>query len=414
MINITNSLQKTHKAARTLQALSNSAIQKLLLDMAKALEEKQATLLKANAGDLSRQAKDNPRNDRLLLNEQRIKNIAASMRKVAKLPDPTGRVLEERILYNGIHLKKIAVPLGVVGAIYESRPNVTFDIAALCLRSRNAAVLKGSSEAADTNAAAVKLIHSVLKAHGLPTALVNLLPPDREVVQQLFEATNYLDVLIPRGSDQLIQFVRQHSRVPVIETGAGVCHVYIEKKANLKKAVDIIVNAKTSRPSVCNAADTILLDKAIALAVLNALQAPFTAFEVEIFADPVAYKQLKGYPFLRKATKADFGREFLSLKCAIKIVDGIDEALEHIDTYSTKHSEAIVSEDKKQCARFIREVDAAAVYSNASTRFTDGEEFGLGAEIGISTQKLHARGPFALEKLVTEKWILEGNGQIRK
>lgn len=414
MINITNSLQKTHKAARTLQALSNSAIQKLLLDMAKALEEKQATLLKANAGDLSRQAKDNPRNDRLLLNEQRIKNIAASMRKVAKLPDPTGRVLEERILYNGIHLKKIAVPLGVVGAIYESRPNVTFDIAALCLRSRNAAVLKGSSEAADTNAAAVKLIHSVLKAHGLPTALVNLLPPDREVVQQLFEATNYLDVLIPRGSDQLIQFVRQHSRVPVIETGAGVCHVYIEKKANLKKAVDIIVNAKTSRPSVCNAADTILLDKAIASAVLNALQAPFTAFEVEIFADPAAYKLLKGYPFLRKATKVDFGREFLSLKCAIKIVDGIDEALEHIDTYSTKHSEAIVSEDKKQCARFIREVDAAAVYTNASTRFTDGEEFGLGAEIGISTQKLHARGPFALEKLVTEKWILEGNGQIRK
>ena len=414
MINITNSLQKTHKAARTLQALSNSAIQKLLLDMAKALEEKQATLLKANAGDLSRQAKDNPRNDRLLLNEQRIKNIAASMRKVAKLPDPTGRVLEERILYNGIHLKKITVPLGVVGAIYESRPNVTFDIAALCLRSRNAAVLKGSSEAADTNAAAVKLIHSVLRAHGLPTALVNLLPPDREVVQQLFEATNYLDVLIPRGSDQLIQFVRQHSRVPVIETGAGVCHVYVEKKANLEKAVEIIVNAKTSRPSVCNAADTILLDKAIASAVLNALQAPFSAFEVEIFADPAAYKLLKGYPFLRKATKSDFGREFLSLKCAIKIVDGIDEALEHIDTYSTKHSEAIVSEDKKQCARFIREVDAAAVYTNASTRFTDGEEFGLGAEIGISTQKLHARGPFALEKLVTEKWILEGNGQIRK
>ena len=216
MINITNSLQKTHKAAKTLQSLSNSGIQKLLLDMAKALEEKQSALLKANASDLSRQPTDNPRNDRLLLNEQRIKNIAASMRKVAKLPDPTGRVLEKRTLYNGIHLKKVAVPLGVVGAIYESRPNVTFDIAALCLRSRNAAVLKGSSEAADTNAAAVKIIHSVLKAHRLPTALVNLLPPDREVVQQLFEATSYLDVLIPRGSDQLIQYVRQHSRVPAL------------------------------------------------------------------------------------------------------------------------------------------------------------------------------------------------------
>ncbi len=413
MININNSLQKSHKATRSLQALSNSAIQKLILDIAKLVEEKQASLLKANASDLSRQDKDNPRNDRLMLTEQRVRNITASMRKVAKLPDPTGRILEERTLYNGIHLKKIAVPLGVVGAIYESRPNVTFDIAALCLRSRNAAVLKGSSEAADTNNAAVKLIHTVLKAHGLPIALVNLLPPDREVVQQLFEATKYIDVLIPRGSEQLIQYVRKHSRVPVIETGAGVCHVYVEKKANLKKAVDIIVNAKTSRPSVCNAADAILIDKAIAPQLLKDLQAPLAAFEVEIFADTDAYKLLKGYPFLRKASKADFGREFLSMKCAIKLVDGMDEALEHIDTYSTKHSEAIVSEDKKQCARFIREVDAAAVYTNASTRFTDGEEFGLGAEIGISTQKLHARGPFALEKLVTEKWILEGNGQIR-
>ena len=413
MININNSLQKSYKATRSLQALSNSAIQKLILDIAKLVEEKQASLLKANAIDLSRQDKDNPRNDRLLLTEQRIRNIAASMRKVAKLPDPTGRILEERTLYNGIHLKKIAVPLGVVGAIYESRPNVTFDIVSLCLRSRNAAVLKGSSEAADTNLAAVKLIHAVLKEHGLPTALVNLLPPDREVVQQLFEATKYIDVLIPRGSEQLIQYVRKHSRVPVIETGAGVCHVYVEKKANLKKAAAIIVNAKTSRPSVCNAADAILIDKAIAAQLLNELKAPLAAFEVEIFADSAAYKLLKGYPLLHKASKADFGREFLSMKCAIKLVEGMDEALEHIDTYSTKHSEAIVSEDKKQCARFIREVDAAAVYTNASTRFTDGEEFGLGAEIGISTQKLHARGPFALEKLVTEKWILEGNGQIR-
>ncbi len=413
MINISNSLQKSHKATRSLQSLSNSAIQKLILDIAKLVEEKQASLLKANASDLSRQDKDNPRNDRLMLTEQRIRNITASMRKVAKLPDPTGRILEERTLYNGIHLKKIAVPLGVVGAIYESRPNVTFDIVSLCLRSRNAAVLKGSSEAADTNNAAVNLIHTVLKAHGLPIALVNLLPPDREVVQQLFEATKYIDVLIPRGSEQLIQYVRQHSRVPVIETGAGVCHVYVEKKANLKKAVDIIVNAKTSRPSVCNAADAILIDKSIAPQLLKELQAPLAAFDVEIFADAAAYKLLNGYPFLRKASKADFGREFLSMKCAIKLVEGMDEALEHIDTYSTKHSEAIVSEDKKQCARFIREVDAAAVYTNASTRFTDGEEFGLGAEIGISTQKLHARGPFALEKLVTEKWILEGNGQIR-
>lgn len=317
-------------------------------------------------------------------------------------------------MYNGIRLRKISVPLGVVGAIYESRPNVTFDIAALCLRSRNAVVLKGSSEAADTNKAAVKIIHGVLKAHGLSTELVNLLPSDREIVNQLFTATRYLDVLIPRGSESLIQFVRANSRVPVIETGAGVCHVYIEQKADLKKAIDIIVNAKTSRPSVCNAVDTILIDKSIAPKVLDGLREPFAAFQVGIYADPSAYRLLKGYPHLQKASIEDFGREFLSLNCAIKLVDGMDQALQHIDAYSTKHSEAIVSEDKKQCARFIREVDAAAVYTNASTRFTDGEEFGLGAEIGISTQKLHARGPFALEKLVTEKWILEGKGQIRK
>jgi glutamate-5-semialdehyde dehydrogenase len=414
MKSIESSLIKTHKAAKSLQAISNKQLQNVLLDMATALEEKQSLLLKANARDLARQSPDNPRNDRLLLNEQRIRSIVASMRKVAKLPDPTGQLLAERTLPNGIQLKKISVPLGVVGAIYESRPNVTFDIATLCLRSRNAAVLKGSSEAAETNLAAVKIIHGVLKAHDLPAALVTLLPPDREVVQELFTATRYLDVLIPRGSDKLIQYVRTNSRVPVIETGAGVCHVYIEKKANLKKAIDIIVNAKTSRPSVCNAADTILIDAILAPKLLKELQAPFASFEVEIFADPASYRLLKGYPYLSKASKADFGREFLSMKCAIKIVSGIEEALEHIDTYSTKHSEAIVSEDKKQCGRFIREVDAAAVYTNASTRFTDGEEFGLGAEIGISTQKLHARGPFALEKMVTEKWILEGDGQIRK
>lgn len=414
MKNIEQALAKTHKASKSLQAVSGTTLKKILIDLADALEKNQAPLLKANASDLSRQDPDNPRNDRLLLNPQRIKSIAGSIRKVAKLPDPSGKVLEERTMYNGIRLRKISVPLGVVGAIYESRPNVTFDIAALCLRSRNAVVLKGSSEAADTNKAAVKIIHGVLKAHGLSTELVNLLPSDREIVNQLFTATRYLDVLIPRGSESLIQFVRANSRVPVIETGAGVCHVYIEQKADLKKAIDIIVNAKTSRPSVCNAVDTILIDKSIAPKVLDGLREPFAAFQVGIYADPSAYRLLKGYPHLQKASIEDFGREFLSLNCAIKLVDGMDQALQHIDAYSTKHSEAIVSEDKKQCARFIREVDAAAVYTNASTRFTDGEEFGLGAEIGISTQKLHARGPFALEKLVTEKWILQGKGQIRK
>lgn len=406
-------LIKTRRASTSLQALSNQQLQELLRALGDELVTQSKVLLKANAKDLAKQDPGNPRNDRLLLTEQRIKNIASSIKKVAKLPDPTGKILEKRTLPNGLQLQKVSVPLGVVGAIYESRPNVTFDIAALCLRSRNACVLKGSSEAAHTNELGVKLIKKVLKEKGVNPDVVTLLPPEREVVGQLFTATKYIDVLIPRGSDSLIQYVRKNSLVPVIETGAGVVHVYVERKANLKQAVDIVVNAKVSRPSVCNSADAVLVDKQIAKTFLRQLQPAFKAHEVEIFADAAAYSLLKGYPHLQKATPEDFGREFLSLKCAIKIVDGMDEALEHIATYSTKHSEAIVSEDKKACERFIREVDAAAVYTNASTRFTDGEEFGLGAEIGISTQKLHARGPFALEKLVTEKWIIRGKGQVR-
>jgi glutamate-5-semialdehyde dehydrogenase len=274
-------------------------------------------------------------------------------------------------------------------------------------------VLKGSTDASNTNKTSVALIKKVLKKHGFSPDLVTLLPAEREVVNEMFTATKYIDVLIPRGSDGLILFVRQNSRVPVIETGAGVCHVYVETRADIAKAVGIVVNAKVSRPSVCNSADAVLVDQAIAAKFLSALMPEFQKFGVEIFADKVSYKLLKGYPQLERASPEDFGREFLSLKCAVRIVKGIDEALAHIAEYSTKHSEAIVSQNKKACERFIREVDAAAVYTNASTRFTDGEEFGLGAEIGISTQKLHARGPFALEKLVTEKWILRGDGQVR-
>jgi len=305
------------------------------------------------------------------------------------------------------------VPLGVVGAIYESRPNVTFDIAALCLRSQNACVLKGSSDAEETNKAGVDIIRRVLEENNIPVDAVTLLPSERETVQELFTATKYIDVLIPRGSDGLIQYVRKNSLVPVIETGAGVCHVYVEKDADLAKALNIVVNAKVSRPSVCNAADTIIVDKSVAEKFLKGLQPLFDKFKVEIFADETAYSLLNGYTWLHKAAPEDFGREFLSLKCAIRVVNDIDEALEHIQQYSTRHSEAIVSENKENCERFLQEVDAAAVYSNASTRFTDGEEFGLGAEIGISTQKLHARGPFALEKLVTEKWVIRGEGQVR-
>lgn len=384
-----------------------------LTGLAAALEENSTALIRANRKDLASQDPGNPRNDRLLLNEQRIRSIAQSIRTISKLPDPAGKQLEKKVLANGLLLEKISVPLGVVGAIYESRPNVTFDIAALCIRSRNGCLLKGSSEAEHTNKAAISIIKKVLKANGIDPDCVTLLPSARETVQELFTATKYVDVLIPRGSESLIQFVRKNSEVPVIETGAGVCHIYVEKHAVMKKALAIVVNAKVSRPSVCNAVDTILVDAAVAPAFLRQLQPLMGEHGVEIFAEPKAHKLLKGYLLLQKAAAADFGREFLSLKCAVKVVKDIDEALDHIREFSTRHSEAIVSENKKQCERFLQEVDAAAVYTNASTRFTDGEEFGLGAEIGISTQKLHARGPFALEKLVTEKWLVKGNGQVR-
>jgi glutamate-5-semialdehyde dehydrogenase len=404
---------KTSKAAINLRQATDKQLKAVLTQLADELEKNSAAILKANQLDVEKQDPGNPRVDRLLLNKQRIAAIANSIRKISRLPNPSGKTLEKRRLDNGLLLQKITVPLGVVGVIYESRPNVTYDIAALCLRSQNGCVLKGSSEAENTNQASIRLIKKVLKANDIDPDCVTLLPSDRETVQELFTATKYVDVLIPRGSESLIQFVRKNSLVPVIETGAGVCHVYVEKEASIKKAVSIVVNAKVSRPSVCNAMDTVLVDEAVAPVFLKQLQPLFNEHQVEVFADAKAHKLLKGYPHLQKATPEDFDREFQSLKCAVKVVKNIDEALDHIGEHSTKHSEAIVSNNKKQCARFLQEVDAATVYTNASTRFTDGEEMGLGAEIGISTQKLHARGPFALEKLVTEKWLLQGNGQIR-
>jgi glutamate-5-semialdehyde dehydrogenase len=407
-------LRKTHRAASALRTSGQGQVKKALLLLAAALEADSGALLRANARDMGRQDPGNPRNDRLLLNEQRIKAIARSIRTISRLPDPGGKLLERKTLENGLKVEKLTVPLGVVGVIYESRPNVTFDIAALCLRSRNACVLKGSQEAEETNRAAMAMIRKALKAAGVDGDCVTLLPSERETVQELFTATRWVDVLIPRGSDALIQYVRANSRVPVIETGAGVCHVYVEKEADLDKAAAIVVNAKVSRPSVCNAMDTLLVDRAVAGPLLQRLRGPFEVHGVSVLADREAWRLLKGYPLLGVARPEDFAREFLSLQCGVKVVRGIDEALEHIETYGTRHSEAIVSRNKRQCERFLQEVDAAAVYANASTRFTDGEELGLGAEIGISTQKLHARGPFALEKLVTEKWVIRGTGQIRE
>ncbi len=414
MSKVTAQIIRTYKAAVSLRNLDDKTIRATLKMLARELETNAATIVKANAKDLARQDPDNPRTDRLMLNIKRIGHIAGSIRKISTLPNPGGKTLEKRRLPNGLQLQKRTVPLGVVAAVYESRPNVTFDIAALCLRSQNGCVLKGSSEAEDTNRAAIGLIRKVLKANGIDPDVVCLLPSARESVQELFAATRYVDVLIPRGSDSLIQYVRKNSLVPVIETGAGVCHVYVEQEAGMAMALDIVLNAKVSRPSVCNAVDTVLVDRAVAGKFLKGLQPLFQAYEVEVLADKEAHAILKGYPFLKKAVPGDFGKEFLSLRCAVKVVKDMEEALVHISTHSTRHSEAIVTGNKKKGERFLREVDAAAVYVNASTRFTDGEEFGLGAEIGISTQKLHARGPFALEKLITEKWILRGNGQVRE
>jgi glutamate-5-semialdehyde dehydrogenase len=404
---------KTHKASAALRNATDEQVINTLFRLADAIEENDAVILEANKKDLSKQIEGDPKKDRLLLTEERIRSIANSIRKVSNLSNPSGKLMEERRLDNGLMLRKISVPLGVVGAVYESRPNVTFDIASLCLRSMNGCLLKGSSEAENTNRAAINIIKEVLKENKIDPDCVTLLPSERETVQEIFTATRYVDVLIPRGSEGLIQYVRKNSLVPVIETGAGVCHVYVEKEAAMEKALNIVVNAKVSRPSVCNAVDTVLVESSIAPEFLNQLQPLFVPHKVELFADDTAYELLGGYPYKQKATSEDFGREFLSLKCAVKVVKDFDEALSHIDEYSTRHSEAIVSENKDRCERFLREVDAAAVYANASTRFTDGEEFGLGAEIGISTQKLHARGPFALEKLVTEKWVIRGDGQIR-
>jgi glutamate-5-semialdehyde dehydrogenase len=413
MNSIFKQIQKTHHAAIFLQQAKQSVINRIIKLYADALVEHADAIMRANRKDLAKMNTQNSLYDRLLLTPERLCSISNGLKKVAKLGDPSGVVLEEKKLSNGILLQRTTVPLGVVAAIFESRPNVVADIAALCLKSRNACVLKGSRDAEHTNKALVQLLHHVLEQQQLPKELVLLLPPQREVVKELFTATKYIDVIIPRGSNRLIQFVRKNSLVPVIETGAGVCHVYVHREAELSMAVSIVVNAKTSRPSVCNAMDTLLVDATIAPAFLEQLAAAFQQQQVQLYADAKAFALLKGYPHLFKATKEDYDREYLSLACAVKLVQSEDEALQHIAEHGTRHSEAIVTNNKKVAERFLQQVDAAAVYHNASTRFTDGEEFGLGAEVGISTQKLHARGPFALEKLVTEKWVARGNGQVR-
>jgi len=407
--------QASRQAAGAVRNLSDATKAALLNDLAERVVAQRDFILAENQKDLDSMDDADPKKDRLLLNGKRIEGLAQSLREVALLPDPSGEILLERTLEQGLKMQKIAVPMGVIGVIYESRPNVTLDVAALCLRSGNACILKGGKEAYYSNSCLVKLIHESLDKFNVPASAVTLLPTDRQYTLEMLTATRYVDLIIPRGSEALIQFVRKNSLVPTIETGAGVCHTYVEQSADFEKARAIVVNAKVSRPSVCNSLDTILVDRAVASEFLPKIKAGLAAHDVEIFADETAYPilQAANYPFLQKAQPEDFGREFLDYKCSIKVVNGLSEALAHIQEYSSRHSEAIVSEDVAAVETFLTEVDAAAVYANASTRFTDGGVFALGAEIGISTQKLHARGPFALEKLVTEKWIVRGNGQVR-
>ncbi|TKB98712.1 glutamate-5-semialdehyde dehydrogenase [Pedobacter cryophilus] len=415
MENITQLLKNAVEATTQIKILSAEKKQQVLEQLAQEIDNNIASIISENKKDLDRMADDDPKKDRLLLNEDRIKGLAQSIIDVSKLDDPTGKVISETHLDNGLFIQKKTVALGVVGVIYESRPNVTIDVAALCIRSGNVCLLRGGSDAEATNLCLVNIIQKVLVGFNLNPNIVQLLPTDRKHVEELLTADKYVDILIPRGSQQLIEFVRKNAKVPVIETGAGVCHTYVEATANLENAAKIICNAKVSRPSVCNALDTVLIDQSILVSLIPLMAKSLADYEVEIFADEQAFELLKkaNYPYLVKAAPADFGREFLALKCSVKVVNNLEAALVHIKEYSSKHSEAIISEDAAQIEKFLNEVDAAAVYANASTRFTDGGVFGLGAEIGISTQKLHARGPFALEKLVTEKWIVKGSGQVR-
>lgn len=412
---ILNLLVNAKKAQKSIAGLSDRVKTALIGRLASAIAESSPLIIEENLQDLARMDDGDPKKDRLLLNEARIASLCDSLRSVAELPDPTQAVLTDKILNNGLQLTKITVPLGVVAVIYESRPNVTLDVAALCLRSGNVALLRGGQDALYTNRILVSIIQRVLAEFDLDLNIVQQLPPEREHILNILQAEKYIDVIIPRGSNQLIEYVRKHATVPVIETGAGVCHTYVERSADLELASNVVVNAKVSRPSVCNALDTILVDASIAADFLKILAPKLEQYKVEILADEAAYDTFSKlhYTLLTKAMPEDFGREFLDLKCSVKVVSGLDAALDHIALYSSKHSEAIITTDLQKSNVFLAQVDAAVVYLNASTRFTDGEVFGLGAEIGISTQKLHARGPFALEKLVTEKWIVKGEGQTR-
>jgi glutamate-5-semialdehyde dehydrogenase len=412
----TPQFRNARKASHTLNVLDSAIIDKMLLSIAEKAIENTEYILTENQKDLALMKESDPRFDRLKLTAERIEGIAADMQNVANLPNPLGNILMKNKRQNGLVITKISVPFGVVGIIFEARPNVTFDVFSLCLKSGNACILKGGSDAIHSNTAIVKLIWEVLIKYEIDKNILTILPAGRDETIQLLNAREYVDLIIPRGSRTLIDYVRDNASIPVIETGAGICHTYFDESGDREKGRLIINNAKTRRVSVCNALDCLIVHEK-RLNDLAFLLGLCSESAVVIYADEKAYKALTGkYPsgLLERATVESFGTEFLSYKMAVKTVKSFEEAVEHISDYGSKHSEAIISENKKNIQLFYKAVDASSIYSNASTAFTDGSEFGLGAEIGISTQKLHARGPMALEALTTYKWIIEGNGQIRK
>lgn len=415
-MSLNETLEAVRLASRKLALLDTKKINEILIAVADAAVENIERILTANVMDLQKMEASNPKYDRLKLTGEIICDIASDIRNVASLPSPLGNVLYEDVRPNGLKIKKVSVPFGVIGVIYEARPNVSFDVFSLCMKSGSACVLKGGSDAYNSNMAIVEIIREVLVKFAVDENIVTLLPTDRETTTELLHANGYVDLIIPRGSSNLINYVRTEATVPVIETGAGICHTYFDLAGDVNKGARIVNNAKTRRVSVCNALDCLLIHSD-RLSDLPQICSELSSSNVIIYADKSSYEALKDtYPaeLLQPATKDSYGTEFLDYKMAIKTVSNIDEAINHIFKYSSKHSECIVTEDKNAAEYFRRAVDAACVYVNAPTSFTDGAQFGLGAEIGISTQKLHARGPMGLKEITTYKWIIEGNGQIRK
>ena len=409
---MTDIFRKTKDASLYLTQLSDADKSAVLHAVADAIKHDTDTLLEANAADLSRMDKSNPLYDRLLLTPSRLDNIASDMRHVACLPSPLGHITCERTLDNGLHLRRVSVPFGVIGVIYEARPNVTFDVFALCLKSGNACILKGGKDADDSNKAAVRLIKDVLEKHGISPDIINLMPATHEATHEMLNAVGYVDLCIPRGGKRLIEFVRDNARIPVIETGAGVVHAYFDKYGDLEMGKAIVNNAKTRRVSVCNALDCLLIHKD-RLPDLKALCQPM-AGRVTIYADKRAAEMLDDAILCADDDKDVYGREWMDYKMSVKTVDTIEDALSHIRRYSSGHSECIITDDEASAELFRQHVDAACVYVNAPTSFTDGAQFGLGAEIGISTQKLGPRGPMGLNEMTTYKWLIDGHGQTRQ